>query len=132
MESRNENIRRTVLVVEDEFVNSQLLGFILSEEYDVLYAQNGREALDVLNENRGDISMVLTDIKMPVMDGFTLISEMRSDEELGRIPVMVLTSESDYEEKSLDLVLCQRWRTALWAFPIFPVAAPDDLSVWIV
>ena len=103
MESRNENIRRTVLVVEDEFVNSQLLGFILSEEYDVLYAQNGREALDVLNENRGDISMVLTDIKMPVMDGFTLISEMRSDEELGRIPVMVLTSESDYEEKSLDL-----------------------------
>jgi diguanylate cyclase (GGDEF)-like protein len=103
MESRNENIRRTVLVVEDEFVNSQLLGFILSEEYNVLYAQNGREALDVLNENRGDISMVLTDIKMPVMDGFTLISEMRSDEELGRIPVMVLTSESDYEEKSLDL-----------------------------
>lgn len=103
MESRNENIRRTVLVVEDEFVNSQLLGFILNEEYNVLYAQNGREALDILNENRGDISMVLTDIKMPVMDGFTLISEMRSDEELGRIPVMVLTSESDYEEKSLDL-----------------------------
>ena len=37
-----------------------------------------------------------------------------------------------FEEKRLDLVLCQRWRTALLAFPVFPVAAPDDFSVWIV
>ena len=103
MAVRTENIRRTVLVVEDEFVNSQLLGFILSEEYNVLYAEDGRKALDVLKENVGSISMVLTDIKMPVMDGFELIKEMRSDESLGKIPIMVLTSESTYEEKSLDL-----------------------------
>ncbi len=98
-----ENIRRTVLVVEDEFVNSQLLGFILSEEYNVLYAEDGRKALDILRGNIGAISMVLTDIKMPVMDGFELIRAIRADKDLGMIPIMVLTSESTYEEKSLDL-----------------------------
>ncbi len=98
-----ENIRRTVLVVEDEFVNSQLLGFILSEEYNVLYAEDGRKALDILKANIGAISMVLTDIKMPVMDGFELIRAIREDKDLGMIPIMVLTSESTYEEKSLDL-----------------------------
>ncbi len=103
MAIRTKNNRRTVLVVEDEFVNSQLLGFILSEEYNVLYAEDGRKALDVLKENAGSISMVLTDIKMPVMDGFELIKAIRSDKSLRRIPIMVLTSESTYEEKSLDL-----------------------------
>ncbi|MBP5163012.1 MAG: response regulator, partial [Spirochaetales bacterium] len=82
MVNRTENIRRTVLVVEDEFVNSQLLGFILSEEYNVLYAEDGRKALDILKENIGGISMVLTDIKMPIMDGFELIREIRADKEL--------------------------------------------------
>lgn len=103
MDINDETFRRTVLVVEDELVNSQLLGFILSEEYNVLYAEDGKQALDVLRANKGIISMVLTDIKMPVMDGFSLIQEMRSDADLGRIPIMVLTSEGDYEEKSLQL-----------------------------
>ncbi|MBR5668222.1 MAG: response regulator, partial [Spirochaetales bacterium] len=103
MDINEGTFRRTVLVVEDELVNSQLLGFILSEEYNVLYAEDGEKALEVLRENKGHISMVLTDIKMPVMDGFSLISVMRADADLGRIPIMVLTSESDYEEKSLQL-----------------------------
>ena len=103
MDINGESFRRTVLVVEDELVNSQLLGFILSEEYNVLYAEDGKQALEILRANKGGISMVLTDIKMPVMDGFSLISEMRSDADLVRIPIMVLTSESDYEEKSLQL-----------------------------
>ena len=103
MDINEGTFRRTVLVVEDELVNSQLLGYILSEEYNVLYAEDGEKALAVLKENTGHISMVLTDIKMPVMDGFSLISAMRADADLGRIPIMVLTSESDYEEKSLQL-----------------------------
>ena len=103
MDINEGTFRRTVLVVEDELVNSQLLGYILSEEYNVLYAEDGEKALAVLKENKGHISMVLTDIKMPVMDGFSLISAMRADADLGRIPIMVLTSESDYEEKSLQL-----------------------------
>ena len=103
MDMNDATFRRTVMVVEDELVNSQLLGFILSEEYNVLYAEDGSKALEILRENKGTVSMVLTDIKMPVMDGFTLISEMKSDEDLCMIPIMVLTSESDYEEKSLQL-----------------------------
>ena len=103
MDMNDVTFRRTVLVVEDEPVNSQLLGFILSEEYNVLYAEDGNRALEILRDNKGTVSMVLTDIKMPEKDGFTLISEIRADEELCMIPIMVLTSESDYEEKSLQL-----------------------------
>ena len=103
MDMNDATFRRTVLVVEDEQVNSQLLGFILSEEYNVLYAEDGSKALEILEANRGTVSMVLSDIKMPVMDGFSLITRMRADEDFRRIPVMVLTSESDYEEKSLQL-----------------------------
>ncbi|MBR2282220.1 MAG: response regulator, partial [Spirochaetales bacterium] len=99
----SSSFRRTVLVVEDEPVNSQLLGFILSDEYNVLYAENGQQALDILNANIGRISMVLTDIKMPVMDGFTLIRSIRENADLGMIPIMVLTSETSFEETSLQL-----------------------------
>jgi len=102
MERDFEN-KRTVLVVEDELVNSQLLGFILSEDYNVLYAEDGRKALDILFANIGRISMVLTDIKMPVMGGFELIRQIKAEPKLSMIPIMVLTSETTYEEKSLQL-----------------------------
>ena len=48
MYRKAENLRRTVLVVEDEFVNRQLLGMILSSDYEVLYAENGLQAMEVL------------------------------------------------------------------------------------
>lgn len=102
MERDFEN-KRTVLVVEDELVNSQLLGFILSEDYNVLYAEDGKKALDILSANIGRISMVLTDIKMPVMGGFELIRQIKAEPKLSMIPIMVLTSEPTYEEKSLQL-----------------------------
>jgi len=95
--------RRLVLVVDDESVNRHLLGMILSEDYDVIYAENGREALALIHEKRELLSLVLLDLLMPEMDGFTLIETLRADEELRRIPIIVLTSEKSAELRSLRL-----------------------------
>ena len=103
MYSKAENTLRSVLVVEDEAVNREMLGLILSSRYNVLYAEDGQQAINVLQEHSGSISVVLTDLLMPVLDGFELIKFIRGDSELRKIPIIVLTSESDAEVKSLNL-----------------------------
>lgn len=95
--------RRTVLIVEDEAVNRELLGFILKESYDVLYAENGQQAIDVIRGYSGRISMVLLDIMMPVMDGIEYLKIRAQDELLSSIPVIVLTADKDSELETLRL-----------------------------
>ena len=92
--------RKTVLVVEDEAINREMLGFILQEDYDVLYAENGRDALEVLRERA--VSMILLDINMPVMNGYELMDKLRADTKLSGIPIIVLTSDKNAEVEALD------------------------------
>lgn len=98
----DEQGKRVVLVVEDELINRRILGKILEEEYRVLYAENGVEALEILRENTGLISMVLLDLFMPEMDGFEVLNIMEADEALKQIPVIVLTSEKNVEVQCLE------------------------------
>lgn len=93
--------KRTVLVVDDQFINRQILGKILREEYDIIYAENGREALDKLREHPELISAVLLDIMMPVMDGYEVLGEMSKDSVLSKIPVLV-SSQQNGEEAELQ------------------------------
>ncbi len=95
--------RRTVLVVEDEQINRELLGFILSASYEVLYAENGAQALEILRASAAQISMVLLDINMPVMNGIELLKILGKDEHLSQVPVIVLTSDKDAEVETLRL-----------------------------
>ena len=97
------NRKRKVLVVDDEIVNRQLLGFILETHYEVLYAENGQVALDIVSRERESISVILLDLRMPVMDGLTLLNILKADSELSAIPVIVLTSETKYEVDSLKM-----------------------------
>ena len=98
-----ENLRHHVLIVEDEFINQQILGNIISSEFDPLYANNGQEALDILESKEHKVSLILLDLNMPVMDGYELLTIMGESEELKRIPVIVLTGEKSAEIKSLQL-----------------------------
>lgn len=98
-----DNIRRKILIVEDEMINRQLLGFIVSKEYDVVYAENGMEALKILRTNNHGISLVLLDLLMPIMSGFVVLERIKDDPNLKRIPVIVLTSEKYAEVKSLQM-----------------------------
>ena len=95
--------RRTVLIVEDEAVNRELLSFILRDAYEVLTAGDGVEALEVLKAHPGQVAMILLDIIMPRMNGFEFLRQRSMDETLNRIPVIVLTSDKNAELEMLKL-----------------------------
>ena len=98
-----QKLRPRVLIVEDEFVNQQILGQIIAKDFEPIYANNGQEALDILHEAPQEISLVLLDLNMPVMDGFTLMSIMNEEEILKRIPIIALTNDRSAEIRSLQL-----------------------------
>lgn len=98
-----ETRKRNVLVVEDEKINRMMLGHILKDEYEVSYAENGKEALEIIKRDYKTLSIILTDIMMPVMDGYELLEILSQDKLLRNIPVIVLTSEKSAEIKSLQM-----------------------------
>lgn len=96
--------RSTILVVDDEEIVKQKLRDAMSEEFDILDASNGKEALDILAANSGRIAVVLLDLIMPVMDGFQFMNEFRKHQEYNNIPVIVATANDDWhsEQKCLE------------------------------
>jgi EAL domain-containing protein (putative c-di-GMP-specific phosphodiesterase class I)/DNA-binding response OmpR family regulator len=89
--------------VEDEFINREILASYLEENYDVLKANNGLEALHLIHESLIPISLILLDINMPIMNGFAFLQEIKKEEKYKKIPVIVLTGEKDSELESLNL-----------------------------
>lgn len=92
-------MRNVVLIVDDMKFNRQILKDILEDEYEIAEAQNGKEALAVMEARREEIAAVLLDIVMPEMDGVTFLKIMNEKKFLGTFPVLVVTSE-----QSVDLV----------------------------
>ena len=93
---------RSILVVDDEEVNRRMLGQILEQEYEVLYAEDGREALQQVASSKENLSLVLLDFHMPEMDGFEVLERLQEDKSYRRIPVIMLTSEESAEVQSLQ------------------------------
>ena len=93
--------KRKVLVVDDEPINRIMLGHIIERDYEVLYAANGKEALDVIRMEGHGLSLVMLDLLMPVMTGLELLDILKQDEELRHLPVIVLTSEAEAEVVSI-------------------------------
>ncbi len=91
---------RQILIVDDELINREMLGFIVGQHYEPLYAENGRKALEMLRKT--SVSLVMLDLMMPEMDGFAVLEAMQADDRMRRIPVIVLTSEASAEVKSLE------------------------------
>ncbi|MCR5756062.1 MAG: EAL domain-containing protein [Acetatifactor sp.] len=104
-EKRMQNpwVRRSVLVVDDEAFNRQILGDILNQDYEVIYAKNGEEALSQIHTLKERLSLVLLDLIMPVKDGFEVLNDLYSEGLLSQIPVIVLTAEKSAEIKSLQM-----------------------------
>ena len=103
IEAKHEkDFRRTILVVDDEAVNLRIMGNVLSDEYDILYAQSGEEALDEVRANKDFLSLILLDLYMKGMHGYDVLDELSADEELKKIPVIVLTSDREAEVESLS------------------------------
>jgi CheY-like chemotaxis protein len=80
-----------ILVAEDDPASRELLCALLEEEdYQVIEAADGREALDKLNEMTPDLALL--DIQMPHLDGFEVLSRMRQDPRLANLPVIAVTA----------------------------------------
>ncbi|MBQ6400626.1 MAG: EAL domain-containing protein [Clostridia bacterium] len=95
---------RLVLVVDDQEINRDALGIILEEKgYETLYAENGEEALSAIRKHRGELSLVMLDLMMPVKNGFEVLDEMQAESRLRKIPVIVLTAD-----KSAELLALQK------------------------
>ena len=74
--------RKKILVVEDNALNRAMLVEILSARYTTLEAENGRTALELLRENPEGIALILLDVMMPVMDGYTFLDTVKQDPRL--------------------------------------------------
>ena len=85
--------KRKVLVVDDEEINRELLGNMLDDRYDVIFAENGKDAFELIEEYSGVISLILLDLMMPVMDGFEFISKYNEMEIASKLPIIVMTSD---------------------------------------
>ena len=97
------NGKRLVLVVDDELINREILSHILSTEYEVLSADNGSEALSIMQEYRETLSLVLLDLNMPVMSGYDVLKTAKADAQISHLPIIVITSDQSAEIESLHL-----------------------------
>ena len=100
---KNIGLKRHVLVVDDELINREILGNLLKADYEVHFAEDGQQALDILRARDHIYSLVLLDLLMPVMDGFQLLSILKEDDRLRSVPVIVMTSEKDAEVRSIKM-----------------------------
>ena len=100
---RKKGLRRSILIVDDDYIAREILGKMLKDQYEINYAENGMIALDIIRRDKLKLSLVILDLHMPQMDGYSLLKLLRSDHELRRIPVIVLTSEKSAEAESLRI-----------------------------
>lgn len=92
-----------ILVVDDQEINRDLLCDILEENYELIYAENGKEALEQMRANIDELSIVLLDLRMPVMNGMEVLEIVRNDERLRQIPIIVLTADKNAELQALQM-----------------------------
>ena len=112
--------KRHILVADDEFINRELLENILSDEYDVLKAEDGETAYEMIRQNRNTLSLILLDLIMPRMTGLELLARISDEPDLKGIPVIVLTSDHDSEVESL--------RNGAYDFRPKPYPQPDVIK----
>ena len=80
--------------MDDSEINRSLLSDILSDDFRILEAENGMEASVILHDREHEISLMLLDIVMPVMDGFELLAVMNKNGWIKSIPVIMISAES--------------------------------------
>lgn len=97
--------RQSVLIVDDSELNRKMLGQMLGSRFDIAEAASGETCLQLLEQNATGISIVLLDIHMPGIDGFTVLEEMNQKNLLEQIPVIMISSEDtvDAVRRAFDL-----------------------------
>ena len=92
-----------ILIVDDSILQAAQLKAILEGEYDITVVQKAEEGLRIAGD--GDFSLILLDVVMPEMDGFTLLKKLQEDIITKRVPVILITSLTDVADEERGLVL---------------------------
>ena len=97
--------KQKILIADDSEMNRELLAAILEEEYDIIQVNDGVQAVDCLQRQAEEISLLLLDIVMPHMDGFEVLSYMNKEHWIDAIPVVIISSENSpiYIKRGYDL-----------------------------
>lgn len=93
------NTTATLLIVEDLLDMRLFLSELLSQYYIIKTAENGQKALDILEDERENIDLVLSDVMMPVMDGFELLAKIKNKPQEEQVPVILLTARTAERDK---------------------------------
>ena len=92
------NPEQTILIVDDMVTNIEILDGILSSEYDILFATNGQDALEIALSRSPDL--ILLDVMMPGMDGYQVCKALKREEKTQDIPIIFVTANNQEEDES--------------------------------
>lgn len=94
---------RRILVVEDDLINREILSLMLRDTYDILIAETGKQALELLESDYGTLSLVLLDLNLPDMKGVDILRRIKGNALAARLPVIVMTADQNAEVECLTL-----------------------------
>ena len=95
--------KEKILIADDSEMNRSLLSDMLSEQYDIVEAEDGVEAVSILRSSCSELSLLLLDIMMPNMDGFGVLEAMNQNGWIQDLPVIIISSESGSAERAFSL-----------------------------
>lgn len=103
--------QKKLLIVDDSELNRAILGELFKDQYEIVEAENGREAIDLLEKDHAQIAALLLDIVMPVLDGFGVLEFLAKSGYHNEIPVFLITAETSgavrmrgYESGVVDVI----------------------------
>jgi diguanylate cyclase (GGDEF)-like protein len=96
-----EDKRHTVLIVDDMAANIEVLDSVLADEYEILFATNGADALEIAADQSPDL--ILLDVLMPDMDGYEVCARLKADPRTDDIPIIFITAMNEEVEESKGL-----------------------------
>ena len=106
------NLKNKILVVDDKGINRYMLGGIFKEEYEIVEASGGQSAIEIIDDMKDELAIVLLDIIMPGIDGFGVLEHMKKNNYLDSLPVVVVTDDASeetsiraFEYKVSDIVI---------------------------
>ena len=117
--------KQRILIADDSEMNRAILTEMLGEEYEILEAENGQQAIEMIEKNSG-IDLLLLDIMMPVKDGFDVLTAMNQYHWIDEVPVIMISAENatSFVEPTIwarptisAAPLIWRWCAAVWSTP---------------
>ena len=106
------NTKKMILVVDDKGMNRYMLGGIFRDNYEIIEAGGGMEAIAIIDKEYDELAVILLDIIMPGIDGFGVLEHMKEQDYLNRVPVVIVTDDSSeatavkaFEYKVADMVI---------------------------